>query len=779
MSDTVLERLVLALDGAASNDGNVFEAPVAVLWPDKARQWEGSIELLRSHRRILTLGSHQPDAGRGPAYWLRCVVAGTLDVEGPGGLPVVYLPGVSRDDLRSVARDNPTLAPLVALQHRSQWFAQTSGKDWTIRALFSNKDRGLGLNVAGDEATATALVGGLNHILEEQMTRLEGRHIDAPFLNGLLNPDPVRLLLGWIDDPKGAEHDLGPAGWAAFVQQCKSDFGLNPATAGVIEAALRLGSAEGPWFQVWQRFRDSPADYPDIPGRLRKAQPAQLLLPNPGAWLLPNPGAWPAPAGEAEEALCAALVKIEHMPASGARERVLKLEEEHKARRSYVWADLGWTPLALAMEHLAEVARGVASSAPTDSVAAISDWYVSAGWKVDLSVLRSLGEVDRVEDRAAVSGVLKAIYRPWLEQAAKALQDAVGPEANSGAYASSVAPAPSAGEVIVFIDGLRLDIAHILAERLAGGGVEVLTSVVLAALPTVTQTAKPALVPVDQSLLGPGTALDACRATGGATAGVQVLRSLMGDAGVQVLAAQELGDPEGRAWTETGEIDHMGHDLGARLAEEIDSEVQRIARRIRDLLEAGWSKVTVVTDHGWLLLPSGLPKNEGLPVAATVAKKGRCARVKDGAVVDVPTVPWHWDKDVRIAVAPGISCFEANQTYEHGGVSPQECVVPRLTITTAAMAPVSRAEITSIKWRGLTLVVEFNDLPDGAKVDLRRNAGDAGSSIADLARMTGGTGKVILLVEDEELEGDQAQLVVVAKDGTVLLQRETTVAQNR
>jgi len=771
MSETVVHRLALALDGGASNDGNVFKAPVALLWPDKARQWDASIELLRAHRRVLTLGSHQPDIGQGPAYWLRCVVAETLGVDGPGGLPIIYLPGVSRDDLRSVARDEPMLASLVALQHRSQWFAQPNGKDWTIRALFSHKDRGLGLNVAGDEATATALVGGLSHILGEQMTRLDGRHIDAAFLNSLLNPDPVRLLLRWIDDPSTMQRELGQAGWAAFVQQCKSDYGLNPAAAGVIEAALQLGLAEGPWLQVWQRFRESPVEYPDIPSRLREAQPAQLLLTNPGSW--------PTPAGEAEETLRTDLVEIEHLPASEARERVVNLEEEHKARRSYVWADLGWTPLALAMEHLAEVARGAASLSPTGSVIAISDWYASAGWKVDRSVLRALEEVDRIVDRAAVSGVLNAVYRPWLDQAAKALQDAVGPEANSGAYASSVAPAPSAGEVVVFIDGLRLDVAHLLAERLAGAGVEVAMSVGLAALPTVTQTAKPVLVPVDQSLLGPGGALDACRASGGATAGVHVLRALMGDAGIQVLTPQELGDPSGQAWTETGEIDHKGHDLGPRLAIEIDDEVQRIARRIGDLLEASWSKVTVVTDHGWLLLPSGLPKNEGMPIAATVAKKGRCARVKDGAVVDVPTVPWHWDKDVRIAIASGISCFEANETYEHGGVSPQECVVPRLTVTPAAITPTSRAEITNIKWRGLTLIVEFNDLSDGAKVDLRRYAGDAGSSIADLARVTGGSGKVILLVEDEDLEGEHAQLVVVANDGTVLLQRETTVAQNR
>ena len=38
---------------------------------------------------------------------------------------------------------------------------------------------------------------------------------------------------------------------------------------------------------------------------------------------------------------------------------------------------------------------------------------------------------------------------------------------------------------------------------------------------------------------------------------------------------------------------------------------------------------------------------------------------------------------------------------------------------------------------------------------------------------------MILLVDDEDLEGEPAQLVVVVADGTVLLQRETTVAQNR
>lgn len=771
MPDTVLDRLVVALDEAAKSDGNVVVPPEALLWPDKGCEWQGAIESLRNCRRVLTLGPNRACSRAGPALWLRCVITGALAVDGPDGLPVVYLPGVSRDDLRSVAADDQVLAPLAPLQHRSQWFTQNSGKDWTVRALLVNKDRGLGLNVAGDDSTAAALVAGLDHLVREPLSRFEGRHIDATFVHGLLNPDPVRLLLRLIDDPSGTQHELAGAAWDAFVAQCKADYGFDPAASGVIEAARRLGEAEGPWQQVWQRFRESPAEYEGIPGRLRDARPAEFFAASAASWPQDNEAG--------EDQLRARLLDLPVLTPSGARSEIAALEDEHRWRRATVWAQLGQAPLALALEQLAALGAKTDSALAGSDVTAVVHSYAEGGWSTDLAALSALREVEEPKDLAAVSAALEAVYRPWLDDAAKTLQERVGPEANSDNYTASPAPKPANGEVVVFVDGLRLDVAHILADRLRGAGASVSTSVGLSALPTVTQTAKPVMVPIDQGLLGPGEALNACRVSSGATAGVQVLRSLLTEAGLQVLGPQETGDPSGLAWTETGEIDHKGHELGIRLAHEINDEVSRIARRIRDLLEAGWSTVTAVTDHGWILLPSKLPKNEALPVAATVTKKGRCARVKDGAAIDVPTVPWYWDKDVRIAVAPGISCFEANQTYEHGGISPQECVVPRLTVTASTSVPTSRAEITDIKWRGLTLVVEFTDLPDGAKVDVRRHAGDAGSSIAVLARVTGGAGKVILLVNDEDLEGETAQLVAVAADGTILLQRETTVAQNR
>jgi hypothetical protein len=771
VSDTVLDRLVIALDGALAYDSNVVAAPIAVLWPDEARQWEAAVSEIQQHRRVVRYGPFDPSSHQGPAYWLRCVIAATVELEGvPDGVPIVYLPGVSRDALRALNTVGSDLAALGALQHRCQWFSHPNGKDWTIRALLSNKDRGLGLNVANDGSTGSALVASLAQLLDQPMSRLESKHIDAAFLNGLLSPDPIRSLLNWLDDPAAVRGALNEGAWNAFVHQCKHDFGFSPATDGEIEGARRLGNGEGMWAQAWQRFCESPTDYPGIPDRLRQAQPAELLPKNPSAW--------PTVSADAEDRLRSELSSLAGFAPQQARDQILKLEEEHKTRRGYVWADLDWTPLVLALEHLAELARVTSSGVFGTTVDAIVDWYASTGWRADRAVLAALEEVDRKADVGPVSSAITALYQPWLESAAKALQTAVGPAANAGTYVASPAPKPVAGEVVVFIDGLRLDVAHLLADRLSGVGVDVAISTGLAALPTVTQTSKPALVPIDQSLLAAGAGLAARRAPDGPAAGVHVLRSLMSGANVEVLNTAEVGNPSGVGWTEAGEIDHRGHDLGIRLAHEIRPEVQKIATRIQELLGAGWQQVTVVTDHGWLLVPGGLPKNEDLPVAVTETKKGRCARIKDGADLAVPTVPWHWDQDVRIAIAPGISCFEANQTYEHGGVSPQECVVPRLTVRRGVNAT-GGATITSMKWRNLTLVVEFAGLPDGASIDLRTAAGDAGTSIAEMGRVTGGQGKVMFLVADEDLEGQPVHLVVVATDGAMLLQRETTVGQNR
>lgn len=769
MTTTVRQQLLDALQQAGSYDSNTLDAPIALVWTDEAEQWAGVVADLREHRLIVTLGAYNPDDMQGPAYWIRSVITGELLVDGsPGGLPIVYLPGVSRSDLRAIAEIDPALAPVAGLQHRFEWFGHPNGKDWTITSLFANKEAGFGLSVASDQPTARGLVAGIGQLLDVPLAQLGNKHIDADYVNGLLNPDPVRALLNYIDDPARSRASMDASAWAAFTQQARNDYAFSPASDGELRGAHLLGQAKNGWASVWERFQQNPHDYPNIADRLRAARPDELL-PEPAS-------AWPQENEAHEDQLRARLLDLPNLHATPARTEIQRLENQHRERRKWVWSQLGHAPLANALEHLALVAQLTKPAVQGGTVDAIADRYSEDGWRVDQAALNAIAEAPSGPAREAVARALDAIYRPWMHDEAVALQLAIGPEANTGRYTAADAPTVAKGDAVVFIDGLRLDIAHRLEARLESIGLHTDLTTGFAALPTITQTAKPVLVPIDQTQLAAGEQLDARRAPDGPSAGVDVLRSLMATAQIQVLVGDDVGDPSGTAWTETGEIDRRGHALGVDLVDELDNQIGRIADRVRELTVAGWQRVTLVTDHGWLLLPNGLVKNESLPVAVTVKRKGRCARVKPGAHLETPTVPWHWDNDVRIAVAHGITCFEAGKTYEHGGVSPQECVVPRLVVTASATMA-STVSLDELIWRGLRLRAVVTGLPDGAHVQLRETVGDPNSILVEHTDVTQASGQFTWFVPDDH-EDETAHLVVVDADGRILLQRTTTVGSN-
>jgi hypothetical protein len=771
VSETVLDRLVVRLTEALAYNANVAVAPVALLWPDGSSQWLPVIDRIGERLPLVSLGDYAPDGRQGPAYWVRCVVMRILDIGLPAGPPIVYLPGVARSELRAVEACPPQLAPMAELQYRSQWFSHPNGKDWTVRSFLSHRDRGLGLQVADDPETSLLILHALDRLVDLRVDRVSSQLLDADFFRDLINPDPQRTLLSWLDDPSGLRSRLDEAQWSAFVQQCKADYGFHPALDGEIIAARKLGQREGAWVQVWKRFAESPRRYPGIPERLRQAKPMELPFEASEAWPQDNESA--------EEVLRAAFSALADETPALARARVRALEDESRGRRGWVWAELDQSPLAFAAEQLALLADVTARPLAAADLASLMADYANRGWRADDALLRALEVASSPADRRAVAAAAAAMYRPWLEAGANALQAAIGPMANDHTYQPGPPASTAQGTATVFVDGLRLDVARRVNERLANVGLATSVSASLAALPTVTQTAKPALVPVPAGALVAGPELHPANAATGTKATIQVLRSLMADNNVQVLNAVETGDPSGTAWTEAGELDHRGHDMGVRLVDYLDEEVERIIMRIRELLDAGWIRVDVVTDHGWILLPGRMEKVE-LPVATTEAKKGRCARLKPGADVAVPTVPWFWDQDVRIAVAPGVTCFEANKEYEHGGVSPQECIVPRLTVSAgAAVKATGGPEITKIKWLGLLCRVEFTGVSQRVLIDLRALPADAKSSIAEEAKAITSAGKVSLVVPDEEHEGEAAHLVLLGDDGRILAQREVIVGKNR
>ena len=768
---TLVERLKASLETASAHNPNDAEKPVAVLWTDSDAQWRPILVRLRALMpQLLVLGEYEPENRTGPSIWLRCVVDRVLDLPGLDNdtTPVVYLPDVSRQTLGSAEACPSDLKPLVELQYRGTCWTQKNGRDWTVEAFMVSSDGGLGLDVARDTATRQSMLDALPKLATTSIRLLEGQRLAAADFDALFSDDPVRDLLLWLSEPESAL-----AGWeagrrSAFASRCKSNFDFDPNKDGPLVAAERLGRREGSWGSVWSRFAESPALYTGLPELLRKAMPNDLFVEPPSSWPQSNEK------GEAE--LRRALQALEGRTPSAAREDVIKLENTHGPRREWVWAKLDLAPLARALMHLAEVAKRTSRELGGVSPAEMAAQYAAGAWTIDATALSCFAEVSSSADANAVSRALNAIYRPWLDAAARHLQSLADQEPlpRHGEHATDNVRVDS-GAAVLFTDGLRLDVSQGLVERLESKGRAVEMSTRWAAHPTVTATAKPAVSPVSEYFGGASLGADFRIVTAdvGRPLSTDRFRKLLDTSGYQYLSADDTGDPSGRAWTEYGDLDKLGHSLQAKLAARIDEQIALLLERIESLLDAGWREVRVVTDHGWLWLPGGLPKVDLLKYL-TRSRWARCASIEGDSTVQVPTVPWYWNAAERVAVGPGIACFGAGNEYAHGGLSLQESLIPVLRVTAGAVSAFAEASITAVTWVGLRCRVRIDPPRPELSVDLRTHVNDADSS-ASGTRQVDAEGAASLLVADDELEGTPAAVVVLDPGGRVIARQSTII----
>lgn len=755
----VLDAIARSLMDASRYNSDDKTKPVAVLWADPGRLWQPIVAQLGDILNIATLGDFDQSKSIGPAIWIRSLLA-HMD-QSPSKIPlVVYLPGVSRGDLRAVESSSATLRPLAELQFRSAWWLQSNGTPWTPGAFLRSPD-GLKLDVAKDEETAKNLALVLPELSGSAVDDLRniGR-LDASFFSSLLVADETKALLSWLNEPEATKKTLSSNEWAAFVSRCKSTFGVDPDVVGALTLAEKLGQRQGPWKKAWDRFAEAPHSYPKIPNQLRRAKPADQLFSD-------LPDSWPQDNEDAEQEVEAVLVATSGGTSAEARLRVMALEQEHAGRRLTVWAVLGTAPLAGALEHLNIVANKTQSHPTADDPAGFASWYASEGWQVDAAAVAALASVTDQNPRGAVGNALRAIYLPWLDDVARSFQRAV----MQGGQLADVGLDLKKGDCVVFVDGLRYDVGESVRRALAERGANADIHTRFAAFPTMTSSGKPAVAPLGHQLAG-GNEL--APSADGRTVDAAVLRSLLGEAAVQVLQRDEIGDPQGFGWTETGDLDATGHNLELKLVDRIPQEIADIASRVRQLLDGGWTRVHIVTDHGWLLMPGQLPKME-LPQHLTVVRKSRCARLSDGArAVDQPTFSWTWDSNVRIAIPHGIAAFQAGCVYEHGGVSPQESITPHIIVSGSTAQ--SHARIEGIKWLGLRCRIDYVDAPTGAVLDVRKNPGDSSSSVTT-AKATSGSGEDRLLVPDDSIEGVMVYVVLLSAQGEILSQVTTRVGE--
>jgi len=774
---TIGAALAAALQSAAKGNSHAAASAAAVLWPDKEGQWQAALPLLKKLMPSLCeLGAYNPDERRGPAVWLKCALAGSIPEVQLAGVPVVYLSGVSRAELRAIESCPRDLQPLAELQYRGAFWSQVNAKDWTLGAFLASKNGGLGLEVAQDKATQEALLQTLQAgvLLDQRVDELRGRTINAEWLQGLLAPNPTRDLLLWMNAPDVARSQWSDVLWDVFTKRCKMDFGFDPVADGVLVAAERLAHAEGKWAAVAELYRDSYSSFPNIFGLLAKVQPPQMgLFPDQG--LLAG---YPQANEQSESALRYALSACASMLAPQACSAVLAAEKEHGLRRSWLWARMGRSPLAAALEHLALVAERSSLLPIGQTPADLAAGYQQSGWQVDQAALHALACVHTKSDLDAVGAALRAMYLPWIEETARRLQEAVKKEGGLPPLSTEKASGLGAGTCTVFVDGLRYDVAMQLQQRLLTLG-SANISARWTSLPTVTASGKAWCSPVAAHIAGTvaDTEFEPRVAADGKPLSGHNFRKLLTDQGVQPLDKHETGDPQGQAWTEAGDLDHYGHEHGLRLARDLDSQLDQVVERVAELAEAGWKHIRIVTDHGWLLMPGGLPKSE-LAKHQTETRWGRCAVLKDSAYGTPLTFGWDWCKDVQVAYAPGVSSFIAGAEYAHGGISLQECLVPVLQLDCAGAAKAAAAvTIQSVTWKGLRCTVVVEGASPGQRVDIRSKAALASSSLAASVKPLEG-GKASLAVADDEHMGAAALVVVLSAEGDVLQKQVTTVGGN-
>jgi hypothetical protein len=754
----------------ALRGGEGEASPAALLWADPDKQWAALVARLQTAMpHLFVLGAYDAAKRTGPAIWLRCVVDRVLEdvALDPDVVPILYLPGVARQSLRAGDECPRELQPLVELQYRGRVWHQKNGRDWTVEAFLVSED-GLQLDVAQDQKTREAAQRSLPLLAETPLDGLRGHRLEADDFDRLAVSDPTRDLLRWMGIGDGLRKTEGEARWKAFCGVCNSDFKFDPDKKSPSDAAFALVEGNGKWANVWQRFKEAPKLYPDVAKLLRDTATPLLYR-----------GSERDAGGntKAEQELRASLEALAHKPHASAVAEVAALEAAHGKRREWVWAELGESPLACALAPLAKLASAAGNTLGGATVDAAVTAYVNDGWRCDRAALEALASVKQPADVALIQSVVRALYLPWLDASARHFQSLV--EGAENAVRAKVTGSQHEKDAcFLFADGLRYDVAAMLAERLEAKGYRVRLSHRLAPLPTVTSTAKPFATLSHDKLEGGEDIVDFNPRfkNSSQVATAQRLRDDMAGRGIDLLGEDIRPPKHGTTggWLETGKVDELGHKLGARLAAQIDTELEILLDQVTGLIEAGWTRLRIVTDHGWLLMPGGLP-HVAVPSHLTTTKWSRAATVKSDAKPEVPVYAWHWNPHVRIASPPGVGSFAPNTEYAHGGISPQECIVPELVVERGGGG--TSASITAITWRGMRCRVSVTTNNPSVRVDLRLNWKQANTSIAASAKEVGPAGEASLAVADDAHEGQAATIVALDGAGNVLDRKTTTVGE--
>src|SRR5690606_16013982 len=231
MRESIFDKIVKALKESTHHNSSLMDKPEVILWPDPESQWQDVIPTIQHEiPELMTYGQFDSGKKSGPAIWIKCMVARQLPEAdwGEHSIPIIYLPGISKADLRKVETAVFDLQPLLEYQYTGNLFLQENGKEWTILAFVENIRHGLGVKVQKDNSTKQALKKALPTIFMEPGAFYNKSQIDAGFLNTRVFPEINESILQWMIQGDDFLNNMDFSKKAIFIELCKGQYDFVP-----------------------------------------------------------------------------------------------------------------------------------------------------------------------------------------------------------------------------------------------------------------------------------------------------------------------------------------------------------------------------------------------------------------------------------------------------------------------------------------------------------------------------------------------------------------------
>jgi hypothetical protein len=371
----------------------------------------------------------------------------------------------------------------------------------------------------------------------------------------------------------------------------------------------------------------------------------------------------------------------------------------------------------LALANAAAIAKPEIEN--TLAASSLARFYAEEWWRIDMAYLRIRAVAASESGIEGMRRVVDMVYFDFVsklnDQFTRLVEAAdVWPPPSMTMVDSlrdNLWAIPSGRSAVVIVDALRWDLARQVVERL---GEQAQIQPVVTTLPSTTPFGMTALLPLQDNLSFGFNPAAVVRAEDGDDLAQRqkrkdYLQSTLGNNKRDSIAFVDFWEvAEGRPPPQVTQlvvfdnsIDEQGHkpkgsDQFLLLVEEFVDQLTRVIERLH---MAGIGTVHVVTDHGFLFLPTEAVDSLGqpeLPANQVLKKDHRWAALKPGvapaqlirfsAPLSNGTVPLGFPRGVRV--------LKKSEPFLHGGISLHECLIPYLVSRVGLSKTKVRPQVT-------------------------------------------------------------------------------------